>query len=172
VSPYTTRVSHAQLRWLERVLREATSRADPPRWAVVVGHRPIYSSGAKHGSSGYMRKLLGPLFARYGVRAYLAGDDHQLQFMREGGEDPLAAFGASHATHVSSSLMHVVSGAGARVSRMEARGVKGHTVYQYGRHGFVAGRLCWDAFHLTAFDLNATALFRHSQYYNGSWWPS
>jgi len=64
----------AQLRWLERALRE--SRAE---WRIVVGHHPVYSEGSAHGNTVELIKRLKPLLERYGVQLYLNGHDHDLQ---------------------------------------------------------------------------------------------
>ena len=67
----STRLDRAQLQWLEGELGRAGSD-----WKIVYFHHPIYSSGAKHGSSLGLRAVLEPLFIKYGVAAVLAGHDH------------------------------------------------------------------------------------------------
>ncbi len=61
----------AQLQWLDTAL--AGSKA---QWKIAYFHHPIYSSGRFHGSSMKLRRLLEPLFVRYGVAAVLSGHDH------------------------------------------------------------------------------------------------
>lgn len=65
-----------QLRWLEDVLSSSTAT-----WKLVAGHHPLYSNG-EHGDNPALASLLEPLFTRYGVDAYLAGHDHDLQLLR------------------------------------------------------------------------------------------
>lgn len=65
-----------QLRWLEDVLSSSTAT-----WKLAAGHHPLYSNG-EHGDNPQLASLLEPLFTRYGVDAYLAGHDHDLQLLR------------------------------------------------------------------------------------------
>jgi predicted phosphodiesterase len=60
-----------QLAWLEKEL--AASGSD---WKIAFFHHPIYSSGGRHGSNLELRKLLEPLFLKYGVDVVLAGHEH------------------------------------------------------------------------------------------------
>jgi 3',5'-cyclic AMP phosphodiesterase CpdA len=60
-----------QTTWLENSLRSSTAV-----WKIAVFHHPIYSSGKKHGSSMGLRKLLEPIFIRYGVNVAFSGHDH------------------------------------------------------------------------------------------------
>ena len=62
----------AQIAWLEVRLREAGD-AD---WKVCYFHHPLYSSARRHGSDVRLRKLLEPVFVKYGVDVVLAGHDH------------------------------------------------------------------------------------------------
>jgi 3',5'-cyclic AMP phosphodiesterase CpdA len=68
----SNRMDPEQIGWLEARLREAGS-AD---WKVCYFHHPLYSSGKRHGSDERLRKLLEPLFVRYGVNVVLSGHDH------------------------------------------------------------------------------------------------
>jgi 3',5'-cyclic AMP phosphodiesterase CpdA len=61
----------AQLQWLERELEN--SRED---WKIPYFHHPLYSSGDRHGSDLSKRKVLEPLFLKYGVTVVFAGHDH------------------------------------------------------------------------------------------------
>jgi hypothetical protein len=61
----------AQLQWLERELQG--SRED---WKIPYFHHPLYSSGDRHGSDLSKRKVLEPLFLKYGVTVVFAGHDH------------------------------------------------------------------------------------------------
>jgi predicted phosphodiesterase len=60
-----------QLAWLEQEL--SSSGSD---WKIAVFHHPLYSSGKTHGSSLDLRKMLEPLFVRYGVNVVFSGHDH------------------------------------------------------------------------------------------------
>jgi 3',5'-cyclic AMP phosphodiesterase CpdA len=61
----------AQLQWLERELQN--SRED---WKIPYFHHPLYSSGDRHGSDLPKRRVLEPLFLKYGVTVVFAGHDH------------------------------------------------------------------------------------------------
>lgn len=60
-----------QVEWLERELAGSGSE-----WKICVFHHPMYSSGKHHGSDVRLRKLLEPLFVKYGVNVALSGHDH------------------------------------------------------------------------------------------------
>ena len=60
-----------QLKWLEDQLAKDT--AD---WKICFFHHPLYSSGGKHGSDKELRKVVEPLFVKYGVNVVLAGHEH------------------------------------------------------------------------------------------------
>jgi hypothetical protein len=60
-----------QLAWLERELE--SSNED---WKIPYFHHPLYSSADRHGSDTSRRKVLEPLFIKYGVSVVLAGHDH------------------------------------------------------------------------------------------------
>ena len=60
-----------QLQWLERELEN--SRED---WKIPYFHHPLYSSGDRHGSDLSKRKVLEPLFLKYGVTVVFSGHDH------------------------------------------------------------------------------------------------
>ena len=60
-----------QLEWLEKELKGSDSK-----WKIAFLHHPIYSSGGRHGSDLELRKVLEPLFLKYGVDAAFAGHEH------------------------------------------------------------------------------------------------
>lgn len=62
-----------QLDWLEKNLADSTAT-----WKIVFGHHTLYSSGI-HGSNLELITTLSPLFARYGVRLYVNGHDHNYE---------------------------------------------------------------------------------------------
>jgi hypothetical protein len=61
-----------QLEWMRARLERA--RSSP--WSVVVFHYPVYSGGAKYGSTPGFEETLGDAFARTGVDLVLNGHDH------------------------------------------------------------------------------------------------
>ena len=67
----SNRMDKAQLTWLEKELSDSESD-----WKIVFFHHPLYSSGARHGSSLALRAALEPLFVKYGVAVVLSGHDH------------------------------------------------------------------------------------------------
>lgn len=67
----STDLSEAQLKWLTDALSKSAAR-----WKVAFFHHPIYSSGRRHGSDLNLRRMLEPLFVRYGVAAVFSGHDH------------------------------------------------------------------------------------------------
>jgi len=67
----TSYLDPAQLQWIER---ELDSSGDD--WKIPYFHHPLYSSGGRHGSDLPKRKVLEPLFIKYGVSVVFAGHDH------------------------------------------------------------------------------------------------
>lgn len=75
-----TQDSSKQKKWIAKEL----SNPDPKiKWKIVVGHHPMYSGGSR--TDGYdtkaIRRLLKPIFDKYGVDVYLAGHEHSLQHL-------------------------------------------------------------------------------------------
>jgi 3',5'-cyclic AMP phosphodiesterase CpdA len=60
-----------QLKWIEEQMSVDTSD-----WKIVFFHHPPYSSGGKHGSEEELRKVVEPIFLKYGVNAVFAGHEH------------------------------------------------------------------------------------------------
>jgi hypothetical protein len=60
-----------QIQWLERELNNAGED-----WKIAYFHHPLYSSGARHGSSVQLREALEPLFLKYNVSVVLSGHEH------------------------------------------------------------------------------------------------
>jgi hypothetical protein len=67
----TSYLEPAQIEWLEKEL--ASSRE---AWKIPYFHHPLYSSGGRHGSDVPKRRVLEPLFVKYGVSVVFAGHDH------------------------------------------------------------------------------------------------
>jgi tartrate-resistant acid phosphatase type 5 len=135
-SPFMTKISAGQLRWFEETLRGST--AD---WIFVVGHRPIASAGRKHGSSPYLRARLLPAMARYGVTAYMCGDDHELQVLEADG------------------VLLLLSGGGAR-AKSDLKAPLNETVFQAGVHGFMTVSVAAARVAVTVHDRTGTVLHR------------
>jgi 3',5'-cyclic AMP phosphodiesterase CpdA len=60
-----------QIAWLEKALSDSNEK-----WKIPYFHHPLYSSGGRHGSDVTLRKILEPLFLKYGVSVVLTGHDH------------------------------------------------------------------------------------------------
>ncbi len=60
-----------QLEWLEKGLQQSGSE-----WKICFFHHPLYSSGEKHGSAVELRRILEPLFIKYGVSVVFSGHEH------------------------------------------------------------------------------------------------
>jgi 3',5'-cyclic AMP phosphodiesterase CpdA len=84
-----------QAAWLEKALGASTAR-----WKIAVFHHPIYSSGRTHGSALKLRRVLEPLFTRYGVQAAFSGHDHIYE-----------------RTRLQRGIQYFVTGAGGKVRR-------------------------------------------------------
>jgi 3',5'-cyclic AMP phosphodiesterase CpdA len=63
--------SPEQLAWLEKELESSDEK-----WKIPYFHHPLYSSGERHGSELALRRVLEPLFIKYGVSVVLTGHDH------------------------------------------------------------------------------------------------
>jgi len=61
---------------------EATLASSDAHWKIVVGHRPVFSTGRYGPATMSLYQYLTPLFSQYGVDLYLAGHDHNLQYIR------------------------------------------------------------------------------------------
>ena len=64
-------VDDKQIAWLEKEL--AASGSD---WKICFFHHPLYSSGETHGPAELQRKLMEPVFLKYGVNVVLSGHEH------------------------------------------------------------------------------------------------
>ncbi len=67
-----------QTAWVETQLREA-GNGD---WKICYFHHPLYSSGKTHGPATDLRKVLEPLFVKYGVDVVFAGHEHVYERVR------------------------------------------------------------------------------------------
>jgi 3',5'-cyclic AMP phosphodiesterase CpdA len=68
----STYMDPKQIAWLETQLRDAGDGD----WKICYFHHAIYSSGKFHGPDTDLRKVLEPLFVKYGVDVVFAGHEH------------------------------------------------------------------------------------------------
>jgi len=61
-----------QIAWVESELQNR-NEGD---WTICCVHRPLYSAAASHGADSRLRKVLEPLFEKYGVNVVLSGHNH------------------------------------------------------------------------------------------------
>lgn len=61
-----------QLTWLETELRNAGNG----EWKICYFHHPLYTAGRFHGPATDLRKVLEPIFVKYGVDVVFAGHEH------------------------------------------------------------------------------------------------
>lgn len=90
------RLNAEQLAWLESELKKSTAS-----WKVVYGHHPFKSDG-EHGDDTYTRKLaalLLPILKAGGADVYLAGHDHDMQYLKPEGELNLFVSGGGGKGH-------------------------------------------------------------------------
>lgn len=124
-----------QLDWLEREL--ASSQAP---WKLVFGHHPIFSGGSSHGNTPEMIAQVEPILKRNGVQAYIAGHDHDMQYIERDG-------------------LHLIqTGAGSEVRPVLA--VEG-TQFCLSRSGFSYLRSDRDVLLLEFFDFEGKRVFQH-----------
>ncbi|MFN4315909.1 MAG: purple acid phosphatase family protein [Chitinophagaceae bacterium] len=81
-----------QLRWLDSALLHSQAR-----WKMVVGHHPLYTGGWRKNSKDTeaLRKLLGPIFEKHRVDAYIAGHEHHLEHIKPAGATHYIISGAA-----------------------------------------------------------------------------
>ncbi len=94
-----TQDSAAQKIWIENELKNA---APAVKWKIVVGHHPMFTGGSR--TNGYdtkaIRRILKPIFDRYGVDAYITGHEHSLQHLVSGRTQHFISGAASEKTAV------------------------------------------------------------------------
>ena len=66
-----------QLDWLSKELSNSTSL-----WKICYFHHPLYSHARAHGPDSDLRKLLEPVFLRYGVTVIFSGHEHVYERLR------------------------------------------------------------------------------------------
>jgi predicted phosphodiesterase len=60
-----------QLDWIQQQLSESNAK-----WKIAYFHHPLYSDGRFHGPDVDLRKLLMPIFEKYGMNVVMSGHDH------------------------------------------------------------------------------------------------
>jgi hypothetical protein len=60
-----------QIQWLENELKNSGSD-----WKICFFHHPLYSSGGRHGPDTELRKVVEPVFIKYGVDVAFMGHEH------------------------------------------------------------------------------------------------
>ena len=124
-----------QLEWLERTLAES----DAP-WKIVVGHHPVYVGSVRYSDNPLLIDTLVPLFERYGVQAYLAGHDHNLQHHRPEG----------------STVDYFVSGAGSLLREVVETP---NTLFALKVAGFMAFSMTRDVMEVHAYDEDTNLVY-------------
>lgn len=126
----------AQLRWLDATL--GTSRA---RWKIAIGHHPLALAAARHTYDPRdVTEPVLPILRRHGVRHYLNGHVHTLEY---------ASLDGLHAW---------TTGAGSKTyPRLDGPILPG--AYASLAHGFMAVRLFTDSFSARLIDMNGRTLF-------------
>ncbi|WP_341227755.1 tartrate-resistant acid phosphatase type 5 family protein [uncultured Arcticibacterium sp.] len=133
-SKVATQDTTKQIIWLKKTLEE--SNAD---WKIVTGHHPLYTGGKRIEDPNDVRNHLLPILKEYEVDFYLAGHEHDLQYIKPSGK-----------TH------HIVSGAG---SEVRPTGYLETTVFAESRQGFGYLSLKKGAAHLSFIDYKGKLLY-------------
>ncbi len=126
----------AQLAWLDRALGESNAK-----WKIVIGHHPLFTvSGGKHDQPELIAQVE-PLLRKHGVKIYINGHVHNLQYLEKGG------------------IHFVTNGAGSQTERVKAA-KPGQ--FSDDSHGFMAVDLSADQFAFRFISDAGTELFAQS----------
>lgn len=106
---------------------------------IVVGHHPLYTGGKRKKRENQVKELLEHRFEKYGVQLYIAGHEHDLQFI-----DPQTG------------TYHIVSGAG---SKLRDTGKMEHTVYAESVNGFVSVQVTESVIHIEYYNIKGEVTF-------------
>jgi tartrate-resistant acid phosphatase type 5 len=82
----------AQMRWADSVLANSNAK-----YKIVSGHHPVFSYG-EHGETIELIQQWKPMLEKYGVNLYLAGHEHDMQYLYEGGNVHYFVSGAGSET--------------------------------------------------------------------------
>lgn len=102
----------AQKAWLVNTLQQSDAA-----WKIVFGHHPLYTSGPRKGRINTVAESLQPTLEANGVDFYIAGHEHVLEH-----------------DQLSSSLTHIISGAGSEVTPSTGNPL---TRFVASEHGFI-----------------------------------
>jgi hypothetical protein len=83
-----------QKKWLDSLFSNVPSSV---KWKIVVGHHPPYSGGGRTNAydSKAMQESIVPLLKTYNIDLYLAGHEHNLQYIYPGGSTHYFISGAA-----------------------------------------------------------------------------
>jgi tartrate-resistant acid phosphatase type 5 len=110
----TKQDSSTQKIWLDSTLANSNAK-----WKIVVGHHPLYTSGARIKQKQPFLPSIDAILEKYQVDFYFAGHEHDLQYQKP----------SNKITH------HFVSGAG---SEVRPTGSMEMTQFAASEHGFMA----------------------------------
>jgi tartrate-resistant acid phosphatase type 5 len=128
----------AQLKWIEKVLSSSAAN-----WKIVIGHNPLFTTGARKSEFPFVRRILQPLFTKYQVDAYFSGHEHDLQYQKPEGP-----------TH------YFVSGAGSQVRPLKSN--ESYTRFAASSPGFISAQLMKDTMDLQFINYKGLQLFKTS----------
>ena len=128
----------AQLQWMDSLLAEKFD------WKIVVGHHPLYSGGKRIDDQNFVRPHLEPRFEKFGVHAYLAGHEHDLQHIKP----------ADKVTH------HFISGAG---SEVRPTGMLESSLFAESIQGFLSTAITKDSLYFEFVSYEGNRLYQFSQ---------
>jgi acid phosphatase len=123
-----------QLKWIDSILSNSTAK-----WKIVVGHHPVYTGG-EHGNSKDLIEKLEPLLEKYNVDMYLAGHDHDMQYLKKEG----------------STVNYFVSGAG---SKLRETGPMEYTKFCKSINGFLGVTVSGDNIKASFVDYTGNDLY-------------
>lgn len=132
---YLSMDTEGQTAYIDSVLSK--SSAD---FIIVVGHHPMYTGGKRSRRENRIKELLEERFINYNVDLYIAGHEHDLQFINP-----------------ETGTYHVVSGAG---SKLRETGDMEHTVYAESVNGFVCVSVTEGVILLDYYNINGDVTFR------------
>lgn len=123
-----------QLKWIDSVLSVSTAK-----WKIVAGHHPVFSGG-EHGNTKELIKKLEPLLEKHKVDMYIAGHDHDIQYLKKSG----------------STVNYFISGAG---SKLRETGSMEYTLYAKSINGFLGVTVSADNIKAGFVDYNGNNLY-------------
>ena len=125
----------AQKKWMQQVLSSSTAN-----WKIMIGHHPLFSTGARKAQFPSVRNSLLPLITKYHVNAYFSGHEHDLEYQKPDGP-----------TH------YFVNGAGSAVRPIKSN--ESYTRLAASDHGFMSVQLKQDTMYLQIINYKGLQLF-------------